>query len=69
VRLVEVSPPLRPPVIREYLCGSGRRADPREAGRYFGVGAEPSLEEIGAIVDRYPVFEIVDAPPAAGRVL
>ncbi len=61
VMLVEVPTQERPPVIREYLFGSGRRADFREAERYFGLSAGPSVEEIRAIVERYPVFEIVGA--------
>jgi len=67
VTLVEMPADKRPPIIREYLCGTGRRADSREAERYFGLSAGPSLEEIRAIVERYPVFEIVDAGPGAGR--
>jgi deazaflavin-dependent oxidoreductase (nitroreductase family) len=61
VTLVEVPCAERPAIIREYLCGSGRRADSREAQRYFGVGRDASLEVIGSIVERYPVFEITAA--------
>jgi hypothetical protein len=69
VTLVEVAPQERPPVIREYLCGSSRRADSREAQKYFGLSAEPTLQEIRAIAGHYPVFEIVDADPGAGGAL
>jgi deazaflavin-dependent oxidoreductase (nitroreductase family) len=61
VALVEVALGERPAVIRAYLCGSGRRADSREAQRYFGLSADPTLEEIRPIAEHYPVFEIVDA--------
>jgi deazaflavin-dependent oxidoreductase (nitroreductase family) len=67
VTLVEVLAAERPPVIREYLCGKGRRAGSREAERYFGLSPDPSLEEIRPIADHYPVFEIVDAAPGPHR--
>jgi len=66
---VEVAPQERSPVIREYLCGSGRRVDAREAARYFGLSTVPSLEEIRAIVEHYPVFEIMDADRGAEGAL
>jgi deazaflavin-dependent oxidoreductase (nitroreductase family) len=69
VTLVEVPLQERPPIIREYLCGAGRRAGSQEAQRYFGVSPDPSLEEIRPIAEHYPVFEIVEASPSAGRAL
>jgi len=69
VTLVELPCAERPPIIREYLCGSGRRAGSREAQRYFGVSRDPSPEEIGPIVERYPVFEITEAGARSARRL
>jgi len=72
VTLVEVPGAERPAIIREYLHGSGRRADPREAQRYFGVSRDASLEEIQPIVERYPVFEITEVafgPPMRSETL
>jgi len=63
-RLVEVPPQQRAPVIRAYLQRSGRqpgsKAAASEARYYFGVTADPSLEELGQIAMHYPVFQIVD---------
>jgi|GEM_PF-802990 len=63
VTLVEVPPEERAPVIRAYLLRWGRRAGSRavakEARSFFGVSADPSLEEIKGIAQYYPVFRIV----------
>jgi hypothetical protein len=69
VRLVEVPVHERPPVIREYLCGTGRRAGTKEAQRYFGLSPDPSVDEIRPIAERYPVFEIVEAGRDSDRAL
>jgi glyoxylase-like metal-dependent hydrolase (beta-lactamase superfamily II) len=57
-RLVEVPPEQRAPVIRAYLLRAGRRADSRtaakEARSYFGLNPNPSLDEIGQIVQTTP---------------
>ena len=61
-RLVEVPENERAPVIQAYLLRAGRRgsgAVTNEARYYFGLSAEPSLEEIGRIAKHYPVFRIV----------
>jgi deazaflavin-dependent oxidoreductase (nitroreductase family) len=62
VRLVEVPPEERPPVISEYLRRgaerSGSKGASEQARYYFGLGPEPSLEEIRSIADRYPVFRV-----------
>jgi len=67
VLLVEVPPGHRPAIIRAYLRDRdgriGSRA--REARSYFGLGADPYLEEIRPIADHYPVFEIVERPRTA----
>jgi deazaflavin-dependent oxidoreductase (nitroreductase family) len=61
--LVEVPTQDRAPVIRAYLLRVGRRPGSaqvaREARTYFGVGANPTLAEIGSVADRYPVFRVV----------
>jgi deazaflavin-dependent oxidoreductase (nitroreductase family) len=61
--LVEVPPQERAPVIRAYLLRAGRlpgsKAVANEARYYFGVSADPSLEEIQPVVEHYPVFRIV----------
>ena len=63
-RLVEVPPQRRAPVIRAYLQRSGRQPDSKaaasEARYYFGVTADPSLEELSQIATHYPVFQILD---------
>jgi hypothetical protein len=62
VRLVELPPEQRAPVIQAYLLRAGRRPGSRavanEARYYFGVSADPSVEEIERIVQHYPVFRI-----------
>ena len=68
--LVEVPPQERAPVIRAYLLRAGRHAGSKaaanEARYYFGVSADPSLQEIQPVVEHYPVFRIVedDGPSA-----
>lgn len=62
--LVEVPAQERAPIIRAYLLRAGRRAGSNavtsEARYYFGVSANPSLEELQEVVENYPVFRIVD---------
>ena len=71
--LAEVPENERAPVIQAYLLRAGRRAGSRavtnEARYYFGLSADPSLEEIGRITSHYPVFRIVEDghPPAGTR--
>jgi glyoxylase-like metal-dependent hydrolase (beta-lactamase superfamily II) len=64
VRLAEVPPEQRAPVLRAYLRRSGRQPGSKtaasEARYYFGVTADPSLEELGQIATYYPVFRIFD---------
>ena len=63
-RLAEVPENERAPVIQAHLLRAGRRACSRavtnEARYYFGLSADPSLEEIGRITKHYPVFRIVE---------
>lgn len=61
VRLVELPVKDRSHIIDAYLKRDGRqgtRAGANEAQYYFGVNPEPSLEEIAAIAEYYPVFRI-----------
>lgn len=61
VDLVEVPVDERPPIIRAYLQRAGWSSPAQEARHYFGLRQDTSLEQIHQIVDRYPVFRIVDA--------
>lgn len=67
VRLVEVPGPSRPPIIAEYLRRGGARGGSDtaaiQARYYFGLGPDPSGDEIRTVVDYYPVFRIVDEHP------
>ncbi len=62
VRLVEVPVEDRPEVIAEYLRRGAERSGPKGAAKqarsYFGVGPDPSLEDLRAVAERYPVFRI-----------
>ena len=61
-RLVEVPPAERPPVLRAYLLRWGRQpnspAVQREAQLFFGVSGDPSLGDLAAIAEFYPMFRI-----------
>ncbi|HJV12472.1 MAG TPA: hypothetical protein VJ625_01135 [Propionibacteriaceae bacterium] len=61
-RLVEVPPRERPPIFRAYLLRWGRQpnspAVQHEARLFFGVRGDPSVEELAAVADYYPVFRI-----------
>jgi F420H(2)-dependent quinone reductase len=67
VRLAELPPMERAPVIRAYLLRSGRRPGSQlvatEARHYFGVGADATLEEIEEVAEHYPVFQIMERAP------
>ncbi|MFK4085395.1 nitroreductase/quinone reductase family protein [Kribbella sp. NPDC020789] len=62
VHLDELPPAERADVIAEYLRAgrrrSGGKAGAAQARFYFGLDPEPSVDDIGAIVDNYPVFRI-----------
>jgi hypothetical protein len=52
VRLEEVDPDVRAPILRRYLeLAPGARA-------HFPVGPEASLEEFGEIASQHPVFRV-----------
>lgn len=61
-RLVEVPPAERPPILRAYLLRWGRQpnsaAVQRETRLFFGVRGDPSLEDLAAIAEFYPTFQI-----------
>jgi deazaflavin-dependent oxidoreductase (nitroreductase family) len=61
-RLVEVPPAERPPILRAYLLRWGRRpnssAVQHEARLFFGVSGDPSVEDLAAIAEFYPTFQI-----------
>jgi len=62
VHLEELPPTERAEIIAEYLRAgqrrSGAEANADQARFYFGLDPEPSIDDIGAIVDSYPVFRI-----------
>jgi hypothetical protein len=37
---------------------SGAEANAQQAGYYFGLEPDPSIEDIRAIADNYPVFRL-----------
>lgn len=63
VRLEELPPTERAEIIAEYLRAgqrrSGAEANADQARFYFGLDPEPSIDDIGAIVDNYPVFRVI----------
>jgi hypothetical protein len=63
VHLEEIAPGDRSGVIAEYLRRGeqrgGAEAAAKQARFYFGLDPNPSLDQIKAIVDYYPVFRII----------
>lgn len=63
VRLEEVAPADRPDIIAEYLHAgrrrSGAEANANQARFYFGLDPDPSIDDIRAIVENYPVFRVI----------
>lgn len=66
VHLQEVAPAGRPHIIAEYLHAGRRRsgadANADQARYYFGLDPGPSIDDIRAIAEHYPVFRIDYAP-------
>ncbi len=78
VLLQEVSADGRAEIIAAYLRAGrrrgGARAEAEQARSFFGLDPDPTLDDIDAVADRYPVFRVTGAshaPPAradrAGR--
>lgn len=67
VRLEELAPTERAEIIAEYLRAgqrrSGAEANADQARFYFGLDPEPTLDDIRAIVDSYPVFRVTYEAP------
>jgi deazaflavin-dependent oxidoreductase (nitroreductase family) len=62
-RLEEVPVSERAPILNAYLSKRAYSKSPEyEAREFFGVSPDATLEELGEIADRYPVFRIVEAP-------
>ncbi len=63
VHLEEIAPGDRAEVIAQYLRRGEQRGSRESAAKqarfYFGLDPDPSIDEIKAIVDYYPVFRIV----------
>ncbi len=62
VRLVEVPPDERAPIIRAYLHRPGWSSPAQDAQHYFGLPPDASMEQLRTVVDRYPVFRITLLP-------
>jgi deazaflavin-dependent oxidoreductase (nitroreductase family) len=61
VRLVELPPEERPSVLAAYINREGKasaKAAARTAQYYFGLGPDPSWEQIAAVAGFYPVFRV-----------
>lgn len=69
--LLEVAVPERAPVLRAYLLRAGRRPGSakvrREADMFFGISTDPSLDALGALAARYPVFRVLPTPGSGAR--
>jgi hypothetical protein len=62
-RLEEVPVGQRAPILKAYLSKRAYSKSPEyEAREFFGVSPDASLEELGQLADRYPVFRIAQAP-------
>jgi hypothetical protein len=60
VHLEEVSVGRRAPILKAYLSKRAfSKSSAYEAREFFGVAPNASLDELAAIADRYPVFQIV----------
>jgi deazaflavin-dependent oxidoreductase (nitroreductase family) len=63
VHLEEAAPADRAEIIAEYLRAgkerSGAKAHAKQARYYFGLDPDPSIADIGAIAEYYPVFRVV----------
>lgn len=63
VHLEELAPPDRAEIIARYLHAgrerSGTKAHAKQARCYFGLDPDPSIADIGAIAEYYPVFRVV----------
>ena len=61
VRLVELPPEERAPVLAAYIDREGKasaKAAARTADYYFGLPPEPSLQQIADVAGFYPVFRV-----------
>jgi deazaflavin-dependent oxidoreductase (nitroreductase family) len=59
VRLTEVAPAERAPILHAFLQRRALTRSPTRSARfYFGLPAQPTVEQLVPLVDRYPVFEI-----------
>jgi deazaflavin-dependent oxidoreductase (nitroreductase family) len=63
IRLEELPMADRPAIIAAYLRAglerSGAKANAKQARYYFGLGPDPSIDDIRTIAEYYPVFRIV----------
>jgi hypothetical protein len=59
VELIEVPIEQRAPILKAYLSKRAfSKSSAHEAREFFGVSPNASLEELAAIADHYPVFQI-----------
>jgi deazaflavin-dependent oxidoreductase (nitroreductase family) len=63
IRLEEVLVNERAPILKAYLTKRAySKSREYEAREFFGVSPDATLEELGELADRYPVFRITEAP-------
>jgi deazaflavin-dependent oxidoreductase (nitroreductase family) len=63
VRLEEMPVRQRAPILKAYLSKRAYSKSPDyEAREFFGVSPHATLQELGEVADRYPVFRIAEAP-------
>lgn len=59
VQLEEIPVEARPPILLAYVqTRTFSHSGPQSARLFFGLGPHPTLEEMQALADRYPVFRI-----------
>ena len=72
VHLEELACAERPEIIAEYLRAGQRRSGARRRARskarfYFGLDADPSIDDIRSVAENYPVFRVDYLPDRDGR--
>lgn len=72
VRMIELPVEERPPIILEYLNRGAKRSGSTTAAKtaryYFGLTADPSLDDVRAIARYYPVFRIAPVEDATDAI-
>lgn len=64
VRLAEIPPEQRAPILLGYVNQRAfGHSGAQSARHFFGLSAKPTLADMAAVAERYPVFEILPAGP------